>query len=139
MHEELIQLLAAAVSIVGARILGSRLADLGASLNRACGVPVECGWERKATAHAEFFNALADAPADPRLAPVFGQGAGFAYDLMITAGRAAGGIVINSRKRMLAAFRAGDVDAAALAMEKHLRTLHFMRCLAVSSGQRASA
>jgi DNA-binding FadR family transcriptional regulator len=90
-------------------------------------------------ARAEFFNALADAAADPRLAPVSGQGAGFAYDLMITAGRAADGIVINSRKRMLAAFRAVDVDAAALAMEKYLRTLHFMGRLAVSSGQRAPA
>ena len=139
MHEELIQLLAAAVSSVGARIPGPRLANLGASLDQACGVPVQCGWERKAAAHAEFFNALADAAADPRLAPVFGQGAGFAYDLMITAGRGADGIVINSRRRMLAALRAGDVDEAALAMEKHLRTLHFMGRLAVPSGQRASA
>jgi DNA-binding GntR family transcriptional regulator len=40
---------------------------------------------------------------------------------------------------MLAAFRAGDVDAAALAMEKHLRTLHFMGRLVIPSGQRASA
>jgi DNA-binding FadR family transcriptional regulator len=108
-------------------------------LDQACAVPVECGWERKAAAHAEFFNALADAAADPRLAPVFGQAAGFAYDLTITAGRAADGIVINSRKRMLAALRAGDVDAAVLAMEKHLRTLHFISRLAIPSGRRASA
>lgn len=139
MLEELIQLVTTAVSIVGARIPGSCLAGLEASLDQAYAVPAECGWERKAAAHAEFFNALADAAADPRLAPVFGQGAGFAYDLMITAGRAADGIVINSRKRMLAALRAGDVDAAALAMEKHLRTLHFMSRLAIPSGQRASA
>lgn len=139
MHEELIQLLATAVSIVGARIHGPCLSDLRASLDQACAVPVECGWERKAAAHAEFFNALADAAAHPRLTPVFGQGAGFAYDLMITAGRAADGIVINSRKRVLAALRAGDVDAAALEMEQHFRTLHFMGRLAIPSGQRASA
>lgn len=139
MHEQLIQLVTTAVSIVGARMPPRCLADLGASLDKACAVPVESGWERKATAHAEFFNALADAAADPQLAPVFGQGAGFAYDRMITDGRAADGIVINSRKRMLAALHAGDVDAAALAMEKHLRTLHFMGRLAIPSGQRASA
>lgn len=76
MHEELIQLVATAVSITGTRIPGSRLADLEASLDQACAVPVVCGWERK---------------------------------------------------------------AAALAMEKHLRTLHFMGRLAIPSGQRASA
>jgi DNA-binding FadR family transcriptional regulator len=108
-------------------------------LDQACAVPVECGGERKAAAHAEFFNALADTAADPRLAPVFGQAAGFAYDLTITAGRAADGIVINSRKRMLAALRAGDVDAAVLTMEKHLRTLHFISRLAIPSGRRGSA
>jgi hypothetical protein len=86
MHEELIPLLATAVSIVGARVPGPCLADLGASLDQACAVPVECGWER-----------------------------------------------------MLAALRAGDVDGAGLAMEKHLRTLHFMGRLAIPSGQRASA
>jgi DNA-binding GntR family transcriptional regulator len=136
MHEQLIQQLATATQDACARILSARIADLRASLEQACAVPPEFGWERKVAAHADFFNALADAAADPRLAPLFGQGAGFAYDLMITVGRAADGIVVNSRRRMLAHLRAGDADAAALEMERHLRTLQFMVRLSIPPGQR---
>lgn len=130
MQEELIETLATAARIACARIPGPRLADLQACLDRACAVPAEFGWERKAAAHAEFLNAMADAAADPRLAPVLSHGAGLAYELMLTASRAADGIVINSRKRMLAHLRAGDADTAAVEMETHLRTLHFMCRLA---------
>ena len=138
MHEELIHLLATATHIACGKMPGPRLADLRASLDQACAIPAEFGWERKAAAHAEFFNALGDA-AGPSLALVFGQGAGLAYDLMITASRTADGIVINSRKRMLAHLRARDAEAAALEMEKHLSTLHFMGRLAIPPSQRASA
>ena len=67
------------------------------------------------------------------------HGAGYAYDLMIGAGRGADGIVTNSRTRMLACLRAGDADEAALEMEKHFRILHFMVRLATPSADRASA
>ncbi len=65
-------------------------------------------------------------------------GAAYVYDLMIGAGRAADGIVVNSRRRMLVHLRAGDPDEAAFEMEKHLRVLRFMRRLAASP-DRASA
>lgn len=139
MHEELIQLLATASRIACTEITSVRQATLRASLDQACSVPAELGWERKVAAHAAFFNALADAADDPRLARLLSQGTGFAYDLMITAGRAADGIVINSRKRMLACLRAGDADQAAREVEKHLRTLHLMGRLTAPQVWRASA
>ena len=139
MHEELIELLATATRIACTRIPGTRQAVLRASLDQACAIPAGLGWERKAAAHAEFFNNLADAAADPWLAPVLSQGVGLAYDLMIVVGRAADGIVINSRKRMLACLRAGDADEAAREMERHLRILHFMGRLATPPARRASA
>ena len=58
--------------------------------------------------------------------PTHNLGAGLAYDLMMAVGRAADGMAANSRKRMLAHQRAGDADAAALAMGKHLGVLSFM-------------
>lgn len=139
MYDELIQLLGAATRIAGTRITSPRLAALRASLDQACSVPAEFGWERKAAAHAEFLNALADAADNPHLARVLSQGTGFAYDLMITAGRTADGIVINSRRRMLASLRAGDADEAAREIEKHLSTLHFIGRLTAPRPQRASA
>jgi DNA-binding GntR family transcriptional regulator len=130
MHEELIQLLATATRITCARMTGPHRAALQASLDQACAVPAGLCWERKAAAHAEFLNALADTADDPQVARVLTHSAGLAYDLLIAAGRAADGIVINSRRRMLAHLRAGDADEAAYEMEKHLRVLLFMGRLA---------
>jgi DNA-binding GntR family transcriptional regulator len=139
MNEELMQVLAIATRIACAAITSQGRAALQASLDQACAVPAGLGWERRAAAHAEFFNVLADAADDPRLALMLSHGAGYAYDLMIGAGRSADGIVTNSRKRMLAHLHAGDADDAALEMEKNIRTLHFMVRLTTPSAQRASA
>ena len=49
---------------------------------------------------------------------------------MVTAGRTASQIVINSRRRVLGHLRAGDAAAAALELGNHLRTLQFMGRLA---------
>lgn len=139
MDEELMRVLAAATRLACLAITSPRLAALQAAVDQARAVPAGLGWERKAVAHAEFFNALADAAGDPRLTPVFNHGAGLAYDLMVAAGRGADRIVTNSRKRVLAHLRAGDADEAALEMEKHLRILHFMTRLTAPAAQRASA
>jgi DNA-binding FadR family transcriptional regulator len=136
MNEELMRILSTATSLACREITSPRPAALQASLDQACAVPSDLGWERKAAAHAEFFTALADAAGDPRLRPVLGQCARLAYDLMITAGRGADGIVTNSRKRVLAHLRVGDTEQAGLEMEKHLRMLHFMTRL---TGRRLSA
>jgi len=134
----LIQLLAAATRIACTGITGPGLAALQASLDQACAIP-RIYWERRAAAHVEFLNALADAADDPQLTPVFTRGAGFAYDLMITAGSAADDIVINSRKRLLAHLSARDTGEVAAEIEDHFRILHFMGRLAVPPAQRASA
>jgi hypothetical protein len=86
---------------------------LQASLDQARDTPAGSGWDRKAAAHAEFFTALADVAGDPCAAPVLNHGAGLAYDLMIGAGRAADGMVISSRRRMLIHLRAGHPEQAA--------------------------
>lgn len=99
------------------------------SVERACRIPAAFGWDRKAAAHAEIFYVLADAANDP-LAPVLNSGVGLAYDLMITAGRVADGMITSSRQRLLAHLRAGDADAAEQEMQTHLRVLHYMWRLA---------
>jgi hypothetical protein len=138
MNEELIQVLALAARIACRAVTSSGRAALQASVDQACSIPPGFGWERKAAAHAEFFTTLADAAEDPCAAPVLNHGAGFAYDLMIGAGRAADGMVISCRRRMLIHLRAGQPDQASREMEKHLQTLCFMNRLATSLS-RASA
>ena len=134
MREEHIQLLATATGIACTAITSEQLAAaLQDSLNQACDIPARLQWDRKAAAHAEFFNVLAEATDDPRLAKVLKHSALFAHDLMIEVGRSADFIVINSRKRMLAHIRAGDADDASAEMEKHIRILKFMRRLVASS------
>jgi DNA-binding FadR family transcriptional regulator len=103
-----------------------RLKALSESLGETCRLPADTGWKQKAAAHAAFFAVLAEAADDLVVAPVLVSGAEVAYDLMITAGRAADGIVINSRRRFLECLRAGDPEGAALELEDHLRILHVM-------------
>jgi GntR family transcriptional regulator, transcriptional repressor for pyruvate dehydrogenase complex len=138
MNEELIQILALVARIACGAVTSSGRAALQASLDQACSIPPSFGWERKAAAHAEFFTALADAAGDPCSAPVLNHGAGFAYDLMIGAGRAADGMVISSRRRMLIHLRAGHPEQAAREVEKHLQILYSMNRL-VPSTSSASA
>jgi DNA-binding FadR family transcriptional regulator len=135
MNEELIEILALVTQIAGGAITSSGRAALQASVDQACSIPPDFGWERKAAAHAEFFTALADAAGDPCAAPVLNHGAGFAYDLMIGAGRAADGMVISSRRRMLIHLRAGHPEQAAREMEKHLQILCSMNRLATSASR----
>jgi DNA-binding GntR family transcriptional regulator len=44
-------------------------------------------------------------------------------------------MTVSSRRRLLAHLRAGDGDAAALEMERHLRSLLYMRRLARPGSQ----
>jgi DNA-binding FadR family transcriptional regulator len=138
MNEELIPDLAQAAQIACRAVTSSDRAALQDSLDQACSIPPDCGWERKAAAHAEFFTALADAADDSCAAPVLSHGARVAYDLMIGAGPAADGMVTSCRRRMLIHLRAGHPDQAAREMEKHLEILSFMNRLAVRPS-RASA
>jgi DNA-binding GntR family transcriptional regulator len=136
MNDQLIHALGTATRIACATIGGPGRRALQASLDLACAVPAGSGWERKAAAHAGFFTALADASQDACATPVLHNGAGFAYQLMLGAGRTADGIVINSRRRMLVSLRSGNLEDAALEMERHLLVLSFMGRL---YGSRASS
>ena len=130
MHEERIQLLAKATGIACTAITGPHLAALTDSFDQACGIAAEPHWDRKAAAHARFFNVLADVTDHPRSGPVLDDGALLAYELMLAAGRNADGMVITSRRRLLRFLRARDAEQAAAEMEKHLRVLQFMWRLA---------
>jgi hypothetical protein len=81
-------------------------------------------------AHPEIFVLLLDVADDPALAPLLKGGAAYARELMLAVGRAADGIIVSSRRRLLAHLRAGDGDGVALEMERHLRGLHYMWRLA---------
>jgi GntR family transcriptional regulator, transcriptional repressor for pyruvate dehydrogenase complex len=130
MHEERIQLMAKATGIACKAITSPHLAALQDSLNQACGVPMTAQWDRRAAAHARFFNVLANVSDHPRSGPVLDDGARLAYELMLAAGRNADGMVITSRRQLLRCLRAGDAEQAAAEMEKHLRVLQFMWRLA---------
>lgn len=139
MNDDMIELLATATRIACTVITAPGLAALQASVNQAYDIPAGFSWDRKAAAHAETFNVLADAAPNQHVARVLNLGVGFAYDLMMAAGRGADSIVIDSRERMLARLRAGDADEAALEMDKHLRVLSFMCRLLQRPVRRASA
>jgi len=119
-----------AIRVACMRTTPRQLEDLHSSFEQASRTPAAVGWEHKAAAHAEIFNVLAAAAGDPLNGSVLSGGVAVAYDLMITAGRVADGMVASSRKRFLAHLRAAEHQEAALEMEKHLRVLHYMWRLA---------
>jgi DNA-binding FadR family transcriptional regulator len=133
MDDELIQGQVATVRIACRRMTVQRLEALRRSVEQACLLPSRFGWDRKAAAHAEIFNELADATRDPALRRVLNAGAGLAHHLMITAGPAANSVVAASRQRMLAQFLVGDPDGAADELERELRALLFMSRLTGTS------
>ena len=130
MYDQLFQVQAIAAKFACKRMSPPRLDALRESLEEACLLPANSGWDRQAAAHAAFFSVLAEAADDPVVASMLISGGELAYELMITAGHAANGIVINSRRRFLEYLRVGDAESAALALEEHLRILHFMCRLA---------
>src|SRR5262252_2399543 len=119
MEEGMIQAQAMAARIACARMTMLHLIELHASVERACGLAARSQWDRKAAAHAEMFSPLAGMVDDPLLA----------------VGRAADGMIVSSRRRLLTHLRAGDGEGAALEMERHLRVLLYMWRLALPGGQ----
>ncbi|HUN35649.1 MAG TPA: FCD domain-containing protein [Trebonia sp.] len=126
MNDQLIYALGSATRAACATIEQPGHHALQASVDLACAIPDGSGWECRAAAHAGFFAALADACQDSRATPVLHDGVELAYQLMVGAGRTADGIVINSRRRILASLRSGKAEDAAREMERHLRVLRFM-------------
>jgi GntR family transcriptional repressor for pyruvate dehydrogenase complex len=130
MEEAMIQAQATAARIACARMTMPPLSALHDSVERASCLAARSQWDRKAASHAEIFVLLADVADDPALAPLLNGGAAYAQELMLAVGRAADGMIVSSRRRLLAYLRAGDEDGAALEMERHLRGLHYMWRLA---------
>lgn len=135
MDDELILVCALATRIACQRMTPPHLKALRDSVEQARCMPAEAGWDRKATAHAEIINLLAEAAADPILALLVRNVPGALHDLMITVGPAASGIIASSRRRLLALITAGDAEGAASEMEQHLNGLRWMRRLGRGSVQ----
>jgi DNA-binding GntR family transcriptional regulator len=135
MEEGMIQAQAMAARIACARMTMLHLTALHDSVERACCLAGRSQWDRKAAAHAEIFRLLADVVDDPLLAPLLTRGAGYVRELMLEVGRAADGMIVSSRRRLLAYMRAGDGEGAALEMERHLRGLLYMWRLALPSSK----
>jgi GntR family transcriptional regulator, transcriptional repressor for pyruvate dehydrogenase complex len=134
--DELIGVCALATRVACQRMTPPHLKALRGSVEQACCLPTRTAWDRKVTAHAEIVNLLTDATADPVLALLVRSVPGELYDLMITVGPAASGIIASSRRRLLALITAGDAEGAAREMEQHLERLLWMRRLARGSVQR---
>jgi DNA-binding GntR family transcriptional regulator len=128
-YEGLIQVQATATRIACTRMTAQHLEALSDSIERSSRRPARSEWERQAAAHTEIFSLLGEAADDPVVAAVLNVGAGCMRDLLLAVGPAADGMILSSRRRLLEHVRGGDADRAALEMEKHLRSLHFMRRL----------
>jgi hypothetical protein len=98
-------------------------------VEQACGLRGRSQSARKAAMHAEIFSLLTDMVDDPLLAPLLTAYAAHVREVMLEVGRAADGITVSSRRRLLADLRAGVGDAAALEMESHPRSLLYRRRL----------
>ena len=126
MEEVMIEAQAMAARIASERMTALDLSALRDSVQRACCLSGRSDWHRKAAAHAEFLSLLADMAADPVLAPLQRGAAGYMREVMLGVGRAADGMIVSSRRRLLAHLRAGNGEAAELEMETHLRGLLYM-------------
>ena len=134
MDDELIRWCVLATGAACSRMTAPHLKALQDSVGQARSLPARFAWDRKAAAHAQIFNLLADVITDrPVPALSLNRAVGAMYDLMVTVGPAADGIILSSRRRLLDLIRAGDADGAAAEMEQHLRRLHFMWRLTRSS------
>jgi DNA-binding FadR family transcriptional regulator len=132
--EELIRWCALATRAACSRMTAPHLNALRDSVGQSRSLPPRFAWDRKATAHAQIFNLLADVITDrPVPAPFLNRAVGAMHDLIVTVGPAADGIILSSRRRLLDLIQAGDADGAAAEMEQHLRRLHFMGRLARSA------
>jgi hypothetical protein len=103
------------------------LVTLRASVDQAASVPVGDGWERRATAHVEFHNLLADATGNPVLAILVRSMTDTLHDIMVAVGPPADEMIVSSRGRLLRHLAARDSESAAGEMEEHLARLDEMR------------
>ena len=134
MDEELIWWYTMVTRAACVRMTAPRLKALQDSVAQVGCLPARFGWDHKAVAHAQIFNLLADVVGDHPVPPLLRtEAVGTLYDLMVTVGPTADGIINSSRRRLLVLIGAGDADGAAQEMEQHLCRLRFMARLSGSS------
>jgi DNA-binding GntR family transcriptional regulator len=125
--DELIRWCALATHAACSRMTAPQLKALQDSVGQARSLPARSAWDRKAVAHAQILSLLADAITDPPVpAMLLNRAVGTVYDLIVTIGPAADGIILSSHRCLLELIRDGDAEGAAAEMERHLRRLHFM-------------
>ena len=137
--EQLIGMLAVTTQTACHHMTSCHLAALTDGVAQAERLPAKPHWDRKAVAHAAVIGMLGDATGDPVLVRTAGLAAGWTYDLAVAAGPAADGIILGSRRRLLSYLRAGDGEAAAQEIEKHLRVLSLMERLSRSGAEASTA
>jgi GntR family transcriptional regulator, transcriptional repressor for pyruvate dehydrogenase complex len=137
--EQLIGMLAVTTRTACYEMTSSQLAALAESIAQAEALPAKPHWDRKAVAYATALELLGDATGDPGLVRLAGLAASWACDLAVAVGPSADGIILGSRRRLLAHLRAGDAEAAGLEVEKHLRVLSFMERLFCGGKGKAGA
>jgi GntR family transcriptional regulator, transcriptional repressor for pyruvate dehydrogenase complex len=137
--EQLIGMLVVTTRTACHQMTPGDLAALASGAAQAEALPAKPYWDRKAVAHAAVIGMLGDATGDPVLVRLAGMGAAWTYDLAVAVGPSADGIILGSRRRLLAHLRAGDADAAGQEIEKHLRVLSFMERLFRGESGQASA
>jgi GntR family transcriptional regulator, transcriptional repressor for pyruvate dehydrogenase complex len=135
MEEGMIQAQVTAACMACARMTMLHLTGLHDNVERAWSLRGSSQWARKAAAYAEIFSLLAGMVDDPLLAPLLTGCTAHVREVMLAVGRAADGMTVSSRRRLLAHLRAGDGNTAALEMERHLRSLLYMRRLARPGSQ----
>jgi DNA-binding FadR family transcriptional regulator len=128
--EALISLLAITARIACRQMTDQQLTALSDSIEQAASLSARLGWEGKAAAHAEVFGLLGSATRYPVLAQLASTAIGRVRDVTMTAGPAADGMILGSRRRLLRCLRTGDADGAGREMEHHLRGLYYMWRLA---------
>lgn len=126
MDDELIRVAGLVTRVACQRMTQHCLKALSDSVDQVCCLSARFTWDRKAMAHAEFVNMLADSAADPLLLLLARNVPGHVYDLMVTVGPAAEGIIASSRHRLLRLIRARDAVGAGREMEQHLRVLSWI-------------
>ena len=127
MDDELIRVCALATRAACRRMTQSGLKALHDSVEQACYLPKGLGWDRKAAAHAQIVNLLADTAEDPVLALLVRDAPGQLHDLMIAAGPASDDVIAGSRARLLTLIQAQDAEGAAREMERHVGGLFQLR------------
>jgi len=94
MDERLIQVQVMAARAAFGQMTGRHMKALSDSVEQAC--RARGGLQRAGRRHRRM-----------SLAPVLSSDAGFAYSLMLMAGRASDGMIVSSRRRLLACLRPG--------------------------------